>query len=773
MELPGFQEFEFQARERPDWAYARTPRAAVLVPSAEWVQSVYSCEFELNGRWLLTPNRDYPYEGLLVHAHGENWKFIDCIAVNLRLLDGRPVRLLRDDPSMCVRVSPWSATYWYAFEEVNTSESRVAPRLYVRYLLDVPPDSESLTGRVEIGFENPWRGMAGDIELVVQPFLDLRHMFAAAEFEKYSIDTEGGSQPAARVRVYNRAITFHFPKGELTRFGNPERLDWWYKLGTGQRVEERDACKGQTRTTFEGEQKQVAAFFHFRPLLSEDTPAVTLRFTCELESQPRTALTPPDYLSIQSASERRNADLWRQSWSLCTLEASPEVKAAAAARVVCFANLRIFAKPPDSPQFRSVPPAGGWWFRTPWFRDIFEGLLTGFHTAMSLECERDTIWHTVELALANQDRSSGLVPNRVPEFDTSQPAYDGSDATLLCLIAGLRYALETRDRGIARRILRACVRAINCFRKAHASTPPGPGGGPRLSTDTGLLLTCPRHSWIDTRNQEVACAAGQVKGIPNRASPAFVTSMCQAVRDSERIDVLMSSPRFFMPEINAQWILMLRSLRENLAQVRPKAAEHRTATYSALSKLIERAERSFLRIFWNEEAGFLYNLVFEDCAMRDTIESEPAVVAAALLGVTVLSSEQLEAVWRRVQAKLLVNRRLTRFGDATLPFGILAMAASKGVFYNDGEYHADTVWLRSTPYLLRLLRSLGKEDTARQVILNTLDHQMCEGAIFYNQELLALPFGNNPDPDERTCLNPVPVKNPLQFWSQWCDPMFE
>jgi Amylo-alpha-1,6-glucosidase len=592
MDLPGFQEFEFPARECPDWAYARTPRAAILVPAAEWVQSVYSCEFELNGRWLLTPNRDYPYEGLLVHTHGENWKFIDCIAVNLRSRDGRPVRLRRDDPRTCVRVSPWSATYWYALEEMDTSDSPVAPRLFVRYLLDAPADSESLTGRIEIGFENPWHGMARDIELVVQPFLDVRHMFAAAEFEKYSIDVAEGSEPAARVRVYNRAITFHFPKGDLTRFGNLERLDWWYKLGTGQRVEEWDAFKSQSRTTFTGEHKQVAAFFHFRPALSEDAPVVTLRFTCELELQRRTALTPPDYLSIQSASERRNADLWRQAWSLCTLEASPEVRAAAAARVVCFANLRIFAGPPDSRQFWSVPPAGGWWFRTPWFRDIFEGLLTGFHTAMRLESERSSVWHAVELALANQDRKSRLVPNRVPEFNESQPTYDGSDATLLCLIAGLRYAMETRDRRIAMRMMRACARAINRFRKAYAFTPPSPGGGPRLCTDTGLLLTCPQHSWIDTRNQEVTCGGDQMKGIPNRASPAFVTDMYDAVRDSRRVEWLLSSPRFFMPEINAQWILTLRSLRENLVLVRPTAAERRTPTYSALSNLIERAESS-------------------------------------------------------------------------------------------------------------------------------------------------------------------------------------
>src|SRR5690348_15927006 len=90
-DLPGFREFELSACENPDWAGARTPRTAILAPSGEWVQSVYSCEFDLNGRKFIAPNRDYAYEGLLFHSHGENWKFIDCLAFNLRTRDGRQI----------------------------------------------------------------------------------------------------------------------------------------------------------------------------------------------------------------------------------------------------------------------------------------------------------------------------------------------------------------------------------------------------------------------------------------------------------------------------------------------------------------------------------------------------------------------------------------------------------------------------------------------------------------------------------------------------------
>ena len=83
------------------------------------------------------------------------------------------------------------------------------------------------------------------------------------------------------------------------------------------------------------------------------------------------------------------------------------------------------------------------------------------------------------------------------------------------------------------------------------------------------------------------------------------------------------------------------------------------------------------------------------------------------------------------------------------------------------------VWPRSTPYLIGLLRLLGEEETIRGLLRNALDHQMSEGAVFYSHELLAPPFGDNPRPDPSTADNPVPVKNPVQFWSQWCDPFLD
>jgi hypothetical protein len=47
-----------------------------------------------------------------------------------------------------------------------------------------------------------------------------------------------------------------------------------------------------------------------------------------------------------------------------------------------------------------------------------------------------------------------------------------------------------------------------------------------------------------------------------------------------------------------------------------------------------------------------------------------------------------------------------------------------------------------------------------------------EAAIGYCSELFSLPVGGNPSPGPEA-ENPVPVKNPAQYWSHWCDPYLE
>ena len=125
-----------------------------------------------------------------------------------------------------------------------------------------------------------------------------------------------------------------------------------------------------------------------------------------------------------------------------------------------------------------------------------------------------------------------------------------------------------------------------------------------------------------------------------------------------------------------------------------------------------------------------------------------------MLGLDVFSLRELEGIAAFAKARLM----RTRWG---MPFGIVVKESEKDVYLGDAEYHEAVVWPRDTPYLIRLLRLTGDTATAEALLASNLRHQMEEGFVFYNQELFSC------DDDL------VPVKDPVQWWSQWVDPYLE
>jgi glycogen debranching enzyme len=104
------------------------------------------------------------------------------------------------------------------------------------------------------------------------------------------------------------------------------------------------------------------------------------------------------------------------------------------------------------------------------------------------------------------------------------------------------------------------------------------------------------------------------------------------------------------------------------------------------------------------------------------------------------------------------------------PFGILLRDIERVPYLADKEYHGATIWPRDTPYLLELMEGMGKDVLG--LLVSNLDHMVSEGAIGYCSELFSLPVGENPNPCPES-QNPVPVKNPAQYWSHWCDPYLD
>ena len=207
----------------------------------------------------------------------------------------------------------------------------------------------------------------------------------------------------------------------------------------------------------------------------------------------------------------------------------------------------------------------------------------------------------------------------------------------------------------------------------------------------------------------------------------------------------LNKPKYFLPEINAEWIKMLRHCVRMSSENENKKEN--------FSSLLENAIINVKKVFWDAEENILYNIVTME-GEKDKTQGSPAVVAfSLLLDENIFSQSEIKEFVKGVKENLLVERH-------GLPFGILVKMSPKSTYYGDEEYHEAVVWPRDTPYLIRILRAVGEveKETVEGIQRSNLEHQMNEGFVFYNSELFS------PDNGEM-----VPVKNPVQFWSQWVD----
>jgi glycogen debranching enzyme len=764
-----FRDFEYDPIENPDWGFARTVRATLLTPSTEWVQSVCSFPFEVNGKTFIAPNRDYPYEGLMAYHAGENWKFIDCVGLALQLQNGGQLPLTASK----VRINPWRVEYSYVGRSGPDDDGELP--VIVSYYLDSQNSPELLTGCVEFKFP---RGLAYRDERVVpvvQPFVDIRHMYGSSAFENYRATSEFESHRRIHITNGNRVLTFFAAEGEVSIFDNAEITNWYYKLGTGSRRESFNSDLQREETVFHGEKKNVAAFFNLRaPALTEEE-SLTLYFSTSLNSTERVYSLPSISKNSEESKRKDYSDLQqiRDAFPLSeTIDFPDEIWA----RIVAFTKFKTYIYFGETQKYVRVPHAGAWWFKTPWYRDLFEGLLNNFQTLIRLPQEREDVREIVLSALSLQDKTTGLILNKLSEFSTLPAAYNSCDATLLCFLVANEYFKNTKDVEFALAVLDCIGTAISRFeangRRDALSF--GVDGPPRFDELTGLLLCAPHHSWMDTRTSRIESTECTFDRLPNRLSIGFLEKLCEQAGGKGNPGVIASSPCFFLPEINAQWINVLAGTIQTIDLLsdqprRPRLEELRAEAQACL----QAAKKNFKSVFWNKDTGCLFNVVFEDGSIKDEIECEAGVTAAAMLGETVFSQDELQSIWECTKRSLLAHRRLVKYGDRVLPFGILTQNEPPKAFYGDDQYHSDVVWPRSTPYLIGLLRMLNENEIVREILVNNLDHQMTECAIFYNQELFSRALGNNAHPDGTTSQNPVPVKNPIQFWSQWCDAYLE
>lgn len=710
----------FTPTVQPDWDHARTISLALRSPAAEWSQSSITVE-ESDGFWA--PDNLFSYQGLLCLEGHENWKYLDRLAFKLHGPEG-PLVL---KPGT-VAATPESVTYRYETEFGVLS-------VLVALIEGTANGHGAWVNRWH------WDGPTEGYELELKPWVDIRHMYAPSDPGRHRVNPIDGRQ----VTIVNRNHILGLGFSRAGRFvPKREQRTRTYPLGRGERIGTR------VGVCFQSDVYKV-----FSPGVWRFDLAGALTVTAVVGTKEAAVLAALD--GVEQTWEKALAQQSDRLASVDTLFARlPEaVRARIYVQAYKFTNQTGQA---------GLPDAGGWWFRTPWFRNVFESYLHNRKTLKHLG-QLGTIEQSLRLALRYQEPGTGRLPNRVPEVEAdhlrwektgSLPAdyYVAPDGiTLLFTLVDEIYP-ELMDDSLFEALWVGFKQAFAAFKAARLTTR---HGNPVL-LENGLLVSVPSHSWMNGK-RVLHADSHTIADLPIRCPSAWQKQDLAQLQDSHYTWEAYQYPNHYLPEINAQWIRMLACGRRLARRFSDKALS------DELDQLHALAIGHFKTIFWNPHTRYLYNVVNLDLR-ADGTPSAAAIEAVALLGEQVFSRLELEQIWQLARDRLLVKRK---HEGQLKAFGIVAKDGSERIFYGDQQYHEAVVWPRETPYLLKLLEWLGQRATIAELLATNLAHQMDEGVLFYCQELFSLPEGTNPSPSSATQSNPVPVKNPMQAWSSWCD----
>ncbi|MCS7098152.1 MAG: hypothetical protein NZ922_04165 [Candidatus Methanomethyliaceae archaeon] len=242
----------------------------------------------------------------------------------------------------------------------------------------------------------------------------------------------------------------------------------------------------------------------------------------------------------------------------------------------------------------------------------------------------------------------------------------------------------------------------------------------------GLIACIPYQSWTDSRID------GRAYRIP------------EGWKD-------WNLPKYLLPEVNGYWIMALRTL-------------YKATGNKNIKEILEEMELEFRRKFWNGD--FISDII----DMENNLKSNE-ITSMGLVGLSstihLFNEEELILAFKNLKP-LMVYRTMKILGNQTLPFGI-AITQKISPYFGDEEYHKSTIWPRDIPYLIKFLEIINREEDINGILLNSLDHMVSEGALFYINEIFGHAVGKNPSP-KGINMNPIPLKNPAQYWSHWCDP---
>ena len=292
--------------------------------------------------------------------------------------------------------------------------------------------------------------------------------------------------------------------------------------------------------------------------------------------------------------------------------------------------------------------AGYPWFAD-WGRDTFISLPGLLLSTGRFDDARDTL-HAYALAIRD-----GLIPNRFDDYDDSAAAahYNTLDASLWFMHAAMAYLDATADRTSWDQWLApAVLKIIDAHIKGTSTATPDSSAEIRLAGD-GLITAgaeTTQLTWMDAACDGVVFTPRQGKAV----------------------------------EINALWYHALTGMSKRIATTHPRQADH-------YQRLAGRTKRAFVKVFWDEELGYLRDHVWIDDQGDERADRSlrPNQIFAASLPDSPVPRTKLKLVLASVRKRLL-----TPFGLRTLPeddhnyHGRYAGTP----FERDEAYHQGTVW---------------------------------------------------------------------------------
>jgi len=747
--------FDYDPVENSDWGFARTNRFILRNSIAEFGLSAYSVPIDISFQskklHLTAPNRDYPCEGLLALTDGENWKFLDCFAFGI-IKKGVALKL---HPKK-VSASTWLLEYLYDIHDKDGHQGLLKTSYWL---------SEDEHACLNLDFKID--SLENDLELIVAPFLDIRHIYSESKPEKHTIKImkNENKYPMIHAEKDGRLLIIFTPHNDVEIEEGKAYLNWFYKLGDGFRTQAHQGIifLGQSRGLF------IPALFHVK--FPKDTMKIKFHAIPMMRDDP---------IRIDSIKELKDK-IELESNKLSFLKnvirkggADPQIYNSILARIDAFTRFGMKITLPDGRKFTMLE-AGGWWFRTPWMRDIYTNFHQNLKTLKILDKRLEIVRDSILLGIEFFDDNTGRVHNYLPMFTSDYEVRNGhllplekyyfaADPTLLFFIISWEYVKLTGEKDLLKIIMRLFARTFQIYQKASLNAL----NGPPVISDLGLLACVPWHSWTDSRRMIVHRGLG-FDALPTRVPKEWQIEEIENSKDSEEVKRIFNTPRFYLPEINALWIKALEAV---IIMNKIEKCIEDSELLESIKNTLSMARVNYLPIFWNSKEGYFYDVLSCDLSKKDETLGSPSVVAASILQ-DLMPKEKLESMWEAVQKRLLVYRRikwLKKYYDELYPFGIIVKDSEERVYFDNEQYHGAVIWPRDTPYIIKLLERIERYDVIKGFLISNLDHQMSEGTIFYNHELFSLPLGKNPSPVDGFKENPIPVKNPTQFWSQWVDP---